>query len=461
MCVENIKKIAIVLGIFLLQLNCLMANAVEEVSNNDTPKFTTGITFDEILEKARNHSYDLKIADFNILISKQEIRGARSEYFPKLHLSAGTEYTKNFRDTKDSTVMSIGDAFINPYTRYQAVLGITLSYNLFDFGVRRGQLNIAKEDEALRILEEQQKLQDLNLTLVDTYSKIILTKKQIEYYKKILAIQENNLEYYTRLFNAKEVSRTELNDATVKVSETKRKIGELKGILAESLNWLSFYTGDNYDIENLKVSEIKKPTFDVSAFNDYTKSIIWQINEKKIKKKEFELKVAKRTNYPKVNAYSRYYLYGSDKSNYGESFGNIRPSNFTVGGSINMLAFDGMKNRANIEKVNLELQQLQVERDKSIAEFMTKLATMRTNLMYLNKQLNENKDIVKELTDKEKSMRRLSAKKIISPIEDNNTKVELLEQQIEYEKNRITAIAITKGIQILTEEYKNDAKSAK
>ena len=49
-----------------------------------------------------SHSYDLQIADFQILISKQDVRGARSEYFPKLGFNAGTEYTKNFRDTKDT-----------------------------------------------------------------------------------------------------------------------------------------------------------------------------------------------------------------------------------------------------------------------------------------------------------------------------------------------------------------------
>ena len=453
MYVEKSIKIALVLGILLLQLTCIPVKAIENTSaDKNNQILVSEISFEDILKKAHEHSYDLKIADYNILISKQEIRGARSEYFPKLHLQAGTEYTKNFRDNKDSTVMSIGDAFINPYTRYQAILGITLTYNLFDFGVRRGNLDIAKEDVELKKLEENQRLQDLDLTLVDTYSKLIIVKKQIEYYNKILNLQKQNLEFYTRLYNAKEISKTELNDAAIKVSQTQSKISELTGIANETINWLSFYTGENYDINNLKITELKKTELTTYTLNDYTKSIIWKIQEKKIKKKELELQVAKRTNYPKINAYSRYYLYGSDKSNYGESFGNIRPSNFTVGGSINMTAFDGMKNRANIQKVNLELQQLQIERDKSIAEFMTKLATMRTNLISINEQLAENKNIVKELTDKEKSAKRLSAKRIITPMEENDIKIELLEQKIEHDKNSITHTAIERGIQILTME---------
>lgn len=415
--------------------------------------YVSKIDFDEVLKKAKEHSYDLKIADFNVLISKQGEKGARSEYFPKLNFSAGTEYTKNFRDTRDTTIMSIGDAFVNPYTRYQSILGINLSYNVFDFGVRGNSLKMAKEDTAIKELEELEKLQELNLNVVDTYTKILIASKQMELNKEILALEEKNLELKTRLFKAKEISKTEMNDATAKVAMKKKNISELKSMMSESLNWLSFYTGDQYDIDNLKVADIKRTNFDVSAFQDYTKSITWQIHEKQIKKKELEVKVAKKMNYPKVTAYSRYYLYGSNHSSYAESFDDIGPSNYTIGGSVNMPLFDGMKNSANIQKTKLELQQMQVERDKAMAQFMQRLAVMRSNLMYLNEQIEENDKIIAELSDKEKSVKRLTSKKLASPLEENETKIELLEQKIDKDKNSITAVALTRGIQILTETY--------
>ena len=115
-----------------------------------------------------------------------------------------------------------------------------------------------------------------------------------------------------------------------------------------------------------------------------------------------------------------------------------------------MLAFDGMKNRANIQRKTLEYKQLQVERDKAIAEFTMKLATMRSNLIYLEKQIETNNNIIKELTDKQKSMCRLASKKLATPIDVNDSKIELLEQQIELVKNSMTSIAITKGLEVLT-----------
>lgn len=417
---------------------------------NQTRKLVSKIEFDKVCAKAIEHSYDLKIADFNILISKQDIRGARSEYFPKLMLSAGTEYTKNFRDNRDTTVMSIGEAFINPYTRYQSIMGITLNYNLFDFGVRKGNLDIAKEDVSIKELEQAQKLQDLKLNLIDTYSKIVIAKKQIDINNEILKLQKENLNNKQRLFDAGEISKTELNDANVKVQNIEKRIYELCSILSESLNWLAFYTGDEYDINCLKASDIKKSDFDTTSFCDYTKTIIWRIKEKELKKKEFEIKVAKRQNYPKVNTYGRYYVYGSNHSSYNDSLGDIRPSNFTVGASVSMLAFDGMKNRANIQKKTLEYKQLQVERDKSIAEFAMKIAGMRSNLLYLEKQLETNNNIIKELTDKQKSTHRLVAKKLATPIDENDVTIELLEQQIEQVKNSLTSVAISKGLEVLT-----------
>ena len=457
---SNLMQVIIFIFLFAISQINISVYAVEDSADNSVDlssaqqqkTLVTSINFDEVLKKAKDHSYDLQIADYNVLISKQGIRGARSEYYPKFNLGAGLEYTKNFRDIRDTTVMSIGDAFINPYTRFQSILGVNVSYNLFDFGVRGGSLKMAKEDVEIKELEIKQKYQEMSLTLLDTYTKILLLTKQIELNKQILAIEEKNLEMKERLFNAKEISKTELNDERIKVKQVKNKISDLKSVRQESINWLSFYTGDEYNTDALKVAPLKEEKFDENSFTDYTKSIVWKVHEKNIKKKELELYVVKRTNYPKLNAYSRYYLYGSDYSNLGKSF-DIEPSNFSVGASLSMPLFDGFKNSANIQKTMLELKQMNIERDKAIAELATKLATMRSNLIYLDEQINENNQAMSELKDKAKSVHKLASKRLISPVDENDVKIELLNLEIEYDKNSVTHTAITQGIKILTEEF--------
>ena len=451
-----IKSFIMVLIVGMLFVSGFVCCEAIEVSPDDTVKIDSAvkvsdISFDKILKKAKEHSYDLQIAELSKLISRQDIRAARSDYYPKLNFSAGTEYTKNFRDVRSSIVTTVGDSFINPYTRYQSIMGITLSYNIFDFGVRRGHLDIAKEDEKLKDLEEKEKLQDLYLNLLDTYTKVLVLKKQIDLNQRILGLQSANLDLKNRLYHAKEISSTDLNDAKVKVEDLKRSLNEITSMLNENLLMLSFYTGEDYDVDNLKVGDVKRSSFDTTAFQDYTKSIVWQVHEIQLKKKELELKVVKRTNLPKITAYGRYYLYGSDHSSYSDSFSDFQPSNYTVGGTLNMPLFDGFKNYSDIKKTEVELKSLQIERDKAIAEYMTRLATLRSNLLYSDAQVNNANLMIKELEEKEKSKSRLLSKKLITPIELNEAKIETLERKIEFEKYRVTSAAIVKSIEILTE----------
>ena len=175
-----------------------------------------------------------------------------------------------------------------------------------------------------------------------------------------------------------------------------------------------------------------------------------QNQEKELKKKELELKIAKKNYLPKVNAYSRYYVYGSDHSSYRDAIDDTSPSNWTVGASVIMPVFDGFKTSAAVQKASIALQQQIVKRDKAIAELMTRLSTMRSNLMYLENQVEKGNELLEELMDKEKSTKRLADKQVITPIELNDTRVQVLEQMIEYERTSSTAIATLKGIEILT-----------
>ena len=118
----------------------------------------------------------------------------------------------------------------------------------------------------------------------------------------------------------------------------------------------------------------------------------------------------------------------------------------------NMPIFDGFKNSSLVQRTSLELEQLKVERDKAIAQHIMRLNVMQSNLTYLDGQINNNKQIINELQDKSTSTKRLASRRLISPVEQNETKIELLNEQIEFEKNMITLVSITKGLQILTED---------
>ena len=105
----KVLKLFLILCLFLTTNNIVFSieenndiNSQAIVAEIDKKQINENLNFDDILKKAEEHSYNLKIADFEALIVEQNIRGARSEYFPKLYFSASTEYNKNFSDNKQT-----------------------------------------------------------------------------------------------------------------------------------------------------------------------------------------------------------------------------------------------------------------------------------------------------------------------------------------------------------------------
>lgn len=455
----KISRIIFIIVAMLLFI-VLFSNSVFALEADSSDQSDNAVTTEEIsepvleisrlMEKAKSYSYEIQIGAKTREINTQGIKIERSEYYPKLNLQAGTEYTKNMRDNNIGMVTTVGDMFLNPYTRYQSIMGLVLSYNLFDFGVRRGKLDIAKASVQISEIEEQEKCQDIYLKVLDVYTKILVIKKQIDINEEILQIEKSNLELQNRLYKAKQITKNDLNNSEVKVAKVQRRINELRSILLENLENLSYYTGEKYDIADLKIKESPTPQLSDSD-PDYTNSIVWKLYEKQIKKKDLEIKVLKRSNYPKVTAYGRYYLYGSDPSSYGSSLGDISASNYTIGGTVSMPIFDGLKNREEIKKAEIEKSQLEIERDKSMAEYKMRLMTLRHNLVYENDQIKTDNEILKSLNEKVSNQTRLLSKKLISPTELNDAKIEKLEQEIELTKDNLMKFAIVKSIQILTE----------
>ena len=83
---KNVFKLLFIYILVIFQFMTSYAFAVDDSVSIQDAQLVTSICYNDIEKRAKEHSYDLQIADFNILISKQGVKGARSEYFPKLIL---------------------------------------------------------------------------------------------------------------------------------------------------------------------------------------------------------------------------------------------------------------------------------------------------------------------------------------------------------------------------------------
>ena len=430
-------------------LTLCKAFAVEDVKTAENVTDKNELIFDNVIKKSIENSYDIQMADFDILIAKYGINEAKAEYMPRIGLSVGTEYNKSFKDSQLASI-TVGDTFINPYTRYQTMGGITLNYNLFDFGVRSSMLKMAKEDVTFKTLMEKDDARKVQMTVIDLYGRLYILYEQIKLKKDILALEESSLHMKKRLYRAKEISLIELKEQSAKVEKTKKDLTGLYGLLEENLAGLSFFTCEDYDAKKVVVHEMTPTDYEYSENVDFQNLTIAKIYDSAHKKKEFELFAAKRTNYPKINLYTKYYMYGSDRDNYGGTFSDFGASNWAIGASASMVPFDGGKNRSKVKKLELELKKIEIEKKKSIAEIKKQIYTLGANLNANNHQLTASNEMVKDLSEKESATEKMCTNRLISPVELNNAKVMLLEEKIENLKYKTFVVAIKRSLEVLT-----------
>ncbi len=448
---KNFKHIIYILFVIpcLLFLLNESSFAIEQIDNSNKKEIINELVFDDVIKKSIDNSYELQMADFDILIAKYGINEAKAEYLPKIGLSVGTEYNKSFKDSPTPSV-TVGDTFINPYTRYQTMGGITLFYNIFDFGIRSSMLKLAKEDVTFRTLMEKEDARKVQMTVIDLYGRIYVLNEQLKTKKEILALEENSLHMKKRLYKAKEISLIELKEQQAKVEKTKKELSNLYGLLEENLAGLSFFTCEDYDAKKIKVHEITPIDYQFSDNIDYQNLTVAKIYDSAHKKKEFELLSAKRTNYPKVNFYTKYYMYGSDVNNYGGSYGDFGPSNWAIGASASMTPFDGGKVRSKVKKLELEVKKIEIEKKESLAELKKQIYTLKANLNSNSNQLEASNDLLRELGEKESATQLLCKNRLVSPIDLNMAKVNLLEEKIENLKYQTSVITIERSLKVLT-----------
>lgn len=114
---KKIIKGFITLGIIIaVQLSCLG----QDFSYKDT------------LNSAINNSFDLKMSETDIGISRAQLKAVRADWYPTLSMQFNTEYNKDLTDGK-GTYAYAGNTMITPFTQYRDMLYLTLSYNLKEF----------------------------------------------------------------------------------------------------------------------------------------------------------------------------------------------------------------------------------------------------------------------------------------------------------------------------------------
>lgn len=439
--------------IFLLQLKTL----AEEITYKDT------------LNAAINNSFDLKMSQLDIGISKAQLKSVRADWYPSLSMQFNTEYNKDLTNGRGSYAYA-GNTMITPYTQFRDMLYLTISYNLFDFGVQGKKVHIAKQELAQKEINYNMQLRDLKLKILELYGKIEQNNNTINTKSEILSLYKNMFSNKERMFKAGINDKLSVMDEAVKIAKTQNEIENSKLELKNALEDLTYYTKNNYNISNLSVqsinmeeqddknivsisskniieSEINKNEYNLN-FDPYTTDEA-KYYDLEIDKKKSELSILKRQLFPSFRFYTGYSLYGQNPHNYYSSIQDISQRSFVVGISSQYVFFDGFKNRANREKTKLEIEKLQVEKEKKLSELENKYQKSYKAYETYNEELNVNRQLLATVKEKLNDIERLNANKLTDQNQLLSAKADLLNQEYELEQNIINITSKLEEMKIM------------
>lgn len=404
------------------------------------------IKFEEILDKAIVNSYDLKIANIDIELSKYAGKELRSLYFPTLNAKFNTEYLKDLTGGI-SGVTAIGERVLTDNTMFQDSVSVNLSYNLL--GIRRRKCFLAKKEVEQRELIYQKNLKDLKLRILEIYTETLLTYKELKAKKEILSVEQEVFRLKERLFKAGVISKIEVAEQSIRLVRVMEEIEGLKIRLKMLLEDIAFYTQQHYDSELIEPLNFKGEETEIHADLDEKVSVECQIYEKEIEKKKAELGLLRRERFPQVGLYSNYTFYGSNRTDVKEALEDLEPRNWSVGVVVTIPLFAGFKTIVRGKEIKMEIERLQLERDKKIAELKSLYTKTSKEVLAYKQELETKKELLKNVQNKTAMIERLKNQQITDEVVALNQEIELINQRLELEKTSVSKIAAIKKLNIL------------
>lgn len=426
------------------------------------------ITFDDVLQQSITNSFDLKLSDIDLKISTASLKEARSEYYPNLRIGYNNEYSNTLnKNLKNAT--SIGGTFINDNTRFQNLIYAGVSYNLFDFGAKSKKTLIAKKDILQQEYYYSQILRDLKLDILTLYTDALIAHKEAESQKQILEIYKELFTAKERLYEAGISDKLNIMEEAVNIAKTIDKIDKSKHKLNNALNELSSYTFQQYNLDDVEIKDLLNlkqvtitPESDQAIKNELEVNISTlpefnadniiesKIYETEVEKKVEELQLIKKERLPKIEFYSNYQFYGADRDNPIQSLTNIRNTNVSVGISAMMPVFDGFKNSAQQDKARLEIEKLEIEKQKKVHEIKKKYDLLYQDAKLYKKDFENQQNLLDEYKKQFNALERLSDNQLIEKTSLLIKKSELISQILNIEISLINTYSSIKKLEYLS-----------
>ncbi len=408
------------------------------------------LTLEQVLARAVAASHDVRLSEVDVKLNKNDVLRKRTDYLPNIVAHMNTEYRRDL--TNDQTQVAVVNNTIIPNTtRYQTSINFATSWNVIDFGARSKAVLAAKEHLAASKHATTLRQRDVKIATIDAYSECLLAFKNVANKAKILDYRREVYACKVRLFEAGSIPKLDVSEAALASSDAVTALVHAKYDYVEKLKELSEFTHDIYDTNATEVADFDAvpaaplDTIALRSTPDY------KFFDKEIASKRAELKALERQRYPQIGCYSNFYLYGFNQYRFFQTYKDLRPVTISFGISVNAPIFDQLKNYSERQRKRLEIERLEVERDKKLWE-LEQNYQQTSQIAKMHKIDADNKqEALVQQSVKAQILGRLAQRRLVEKSEEIVEKIEIAEQELELQKSQVQLQAHVRKLKTLAE----------
>ena len=353
-------------------------------------------TFSSLAKSLESTNPSILSSKLQTLLANEEINAAKSSLYPRLSLSANSEYSKKYANTRNNY---INDESLVSSTGFASSVSLKLNYELYKFGANALNIDAAAYKKQSLSYKECVTLNEAKLRLLELYYNLLDSKDKLNSYNNLKQINKEIYETSKRLYENGDHTKTAMTSSAIRLVEIEDNIASLNKQIKNLLSEISNLSGEDINIDDeimpfssedigdkfnqTSVSLNRANQANQAGQTNQTKSLsqapsispqnlssdslisstlppFEQTSEAKelnalILSKQSALESKKKEYYPAFYLYAKYDFYGDDRDNFRRSWDDTQRNGYRIGLSMVYNLFDGFNREASIESASLEL----------------------------------------------------------------------------------------------------------
>ena len=209
--------------------------------------YAKSVSFASLSKNIESTNPSIIYSRLQTLLANEEINSAKSNLYPKLTLSANSEYTKKYIDTRS---YYINDENFVSSTGFASSVSLKLNYELYKFGANALNIDTASYKKQSLSYKECVMLNEAKIRLLELYYNLLDSKNKLNSYNNLKQINKEIYETSKRLYENGDHTKTAMTNSAIRLVEIEDNIASLNKQIENLLSEISNLSGEDIYIED-------------------------------------------------------------------------------------------------------------------------------------------------------------------------------------------------------------------